>query len=271
SSNNIYRYNEFFNTIGGIGLRDGDSNQIYGNSWSDEENTANPNRRQDVSIAIKGQYNLIANNVFNVPRARGAISENRWGTRKFRSGTNTTSRTGYNLIANNTIIATRPGTPAISVGRNGGEFDVTGGSARPIIGSVYINNIIMGGAKLFGYQDSFVDPQSGQTRFNDVIIENNLFYPTENATLGEGFSVGQNSQGNPQLGSDYRPTTNSSRVIDKGNSVVLNIRQDTRSKFKNVNVAIDIDVDYLGAKRRVGSSPDIGAIEFVGEGENLAD
>jgi len=99
SSYNIYRYNKFTNSGGGIGLRAGNYNQVYGNSWKGGSGT--------VSIFIKGSYNLIANNIIDRPNGRGGISESMWGFRPDNPFQNITPRTGNNIIAHNTIIATR--------------------------------------------------------------------------------------------------------------------------------------------------------------------
>ncbi|MCF6264658.1 MAG: Ig-like domain-containing protein [Xanthomonadales bacterium] len=243
SSHNIYRYNNFIDSVGGIGLREGDHNQVYGNYWGDGGSPRT--QLQTVSVFIKGQYNIVANNVFDMPRARGAISESTWGWRKFRDGVQLTPRTGNNLFANNTIIATHSSEPAIKLAFRAGNFDVPGAEEFPIEGSVYVNNIIMGEArKLFSYRSGWC---------NSCVITDNLYRPTAGNALGEGFDSDQNSsQGNPRLDSNYSPTANSLLLINKGNPMVLN----------------SVNVGYLGPNRRLGSAPEIGAIEFLEAGGN---
>lgn len=240
SSYNTYRYNNFINAVGGIGLRQGNYNQVYGNSWKDGSGSS--------SIFFYGMYNVIANNIIDRPNGRG-ISEKTWGDRPHPTTGVITyyPPTGYNLVANNTIVATRSDQAAISLGFDNGE-------SKPITGSIYVNNIIMGNAsKLFAYKASGCD---------GCVITNNLFYPTGGATLGEGFAAGQNnSEGDPQLDSNYRPTAGSP-VIDAGNPLFLDTSQ-VHSNFSGNSV--NVDLDHSGSNNRLfGSAPDIGAFEYTG-------
>jgi len=245
SSYNIYRYNNFIDSVGGIGLRWGNYNQVYGNYWGDGESPRSQN--QTVSIFIKGQKNVVANNVFDLPRADGAISESTWGTPRLNGST--APPTGYNLVANNTILASRSGRSAIKLGWNGA---IAPEHERNITGSVYVNNVIVrdNPGRLFSYRPAGCD---------GCVITNNIYYPTGGGVVGESFSVGANINGNPKLDSEGRPTANSLLVIDQGNPNVLNVSQ-FGTEFSD---SVSVNVDYLSPNRLVGAAPDIGAIEFV--------
>ncbi|VAW84413.1 hypothetical protein MNBD_GAMMA16-2022 [hydrothermal vent metagenome] len=224
SSYNIYRYNKFINSNGGISLRHGDYNQVYGNSW---KGGSGPE-----SIFIKGSYNVVANNIIDRPNGRGGISESMWGFRPDNPFKNITPRTGNNIIAHNTIIATRKDKWVFRVGY------ASGGSKEPIIESIYVNNIIMGEAQqLFDYRPAGC---------SGCVITNNLYYAKGGNIPGSGYDYDQNPfLGDPRL-NDYLPTESSALVIDQASSLVLD----------------SVGVDFLGENRKKREKPDLGAVEL---------
>jgi len=222
SSYNIYRYNNFINSGGGIGLRHGNYNKVYGNYWKGGNNSD--------AIFIKGKYNVIVNNVIDKPNANYAITERMWGA---RPGARTGSPdTGYNTVAHNTIIGSSK-KAGISLG-----FD-SAGSKNPIRGSRYFNNMIIGpGKKLFSYNPSGC---------KNCIIDNNLYYPTNGNTTGNAIDYDRNAVvGNPNL-TGFEPTKNSRLVINNARGIT--------------NIS-ETNIDFFGNKRDGGSNNDIGAVEY---------
>jgi poly(beta-D-mannuronate) lyase len=155
SGHNIYRYNTFINCQGGIGLREGDRNFVYGNYF---ERCGN--------VMVKGTHNVIFDNIIV---NGGAIYESMWGNRPFAGSK--TPPTGQNLVASNTIV---------NISRAGISLGMTsGGSNKQVYESVYINNVLIGNVgTLF--------------RFNilgcvDCVIADNKYCASGKATRGAGY------------------------------------------------------------------------------------
>jgi len=222
SSYNIYRYNNFINSRGGIGLRHGNYNKVYGNHWKGGGGS--------VAIFIKGKYNLVANNIIEKFNSNYGISESMWGKRP--SASSGSPETGYNTIAHNTIIGSSK-KAGIYLGFN------SGGSTKPIRNSRYFNNMIIGpGKRLF-----FFNP-SGCI---NCVIDNNLYYPTNGNTTGNAINYDRNAVvGNPNL-TGFELTKNSRLAINNA------------KKITNIS---EINIDFFGNKRDGGSKNDIGAVEY---------
>ncbi len=206
SSYNIYRYNNFINSGGGIGLRHGNYNKVYGNHWK--------GGNFSVAVFVKGKYNEVVNNVINSPNARRGISERMWGA---RPGARTASpETRNNTIAHNTIIGAK--ITGISLG-----FD-SGGSKNPIRNSRYFNNLIVGPK-----ENPFAYNPSGCI---NCTIDNNLYYSTGGNTTSTAINYDRNAVvSNPNL-SGFEPTKNSRAVINNARKIT-NINETNIDFFGN--------------------------------------
>jgi len=205
SSYNIYRYNNFINSGGGIGLRHGNNNKVYGNHWQ--------GGAYSVAVFVYGKNNVVVNNVINSPNASRGISERMWGNRP--GARSASPETGNNTIAHNTIIGSK--ITGISLGFN------SAGSTKPIRNSRYFNNLIIGGKKLFDYNPAGCVNCS---------IDNNLYYSTSGNTTGNAINYDRNAVvSNPNL-SGFEPTKNSKSVINNARKIT-NVRETNIDFFGN--------------------------------------
>jgi hypothetical protein len=187
SEYNVYRYNQFVNCQGGIGLRQGNHNLVYGNYF---ERCGN--------VMVKGEYNIIFNNVFV---DAGAIYESMWGERPLSGAP--APATGYNIIAYNTHI--NPKKYGLRLGFS------SGGSDDPVYNSIYANNILVSSDQtLFSFSPSGC---------NSCTITNNLYYAYGTGKLGSGFEYDTSPiVGNPNL-NGFVPTSQSHLVIDSATEI----------------------------------------------------
>lgn len=166
SSGNIIRYNTIINSNGGINVRHGNNNKVYGNFF-----TGNGTYYGE-AISIFGANQQVYNNIIAAKYFIG-ISNSAWGN-SANSGSFAPSHD--NLIANNTILAYDHAGLGLGFCRDG--------ACKPLWNVTVVNNIITGDhGELFNYTAGSVS--------SGFINRSNLYYATGSALRSSGYNYDQ--------------------------------------------------------------------------------
>ena len=185
SSGNIIRYNTIINSDGGINLRHGDNNKVYGNIFTGS------GTYYGEAISIFGAGQQVYNNII-AAKYYIAISLSAWGN-SANSGSFAPSHD--NLIANNTILAYDHAGLGLGFCRDG--------ACNPLWNVTVVNNIITGDhGELFNYT-----ARSVSSGFNN---RSNLYYATGSALRSSGYNYDQTPiVGNPGISNPLAAPTSS--------------------------------------------------------------